>query len=97
MASKPGMAPKDGSHSHQQYPRRRDYNGPDSVGSQNVPANVILDTGSSTLAIKHSVYKPTADKNLKGTKYAQDVAYGTGGWAGQWWLRASAWESQGTM
>jgi len=59
-----------------------DYTAQILVGSQNVPANVILDTGSSTLAIKHSVYKPTADKNLKGTKYAQDVAYGTGGWAG---------------
>lgn len=59
-----------------------DYTAQIQVGSQNVTANVIMDTGSSTLAVKHSVYKPGSDANLKTTTYAQDVSYGTGGWAG---------------
>jgi hypothetical protein len=43
---------------------------------------VILDTGSSTIAVKMSAYKPTQDKDIQATPYAQDVMYGTGGWAG---------------
>jgi hypothetical protein len=59
-----------------------DYTAQISVGSQNAVANVIMDTGSSTLAVKQGTYRSNADKNLKPSAYAQDVAYGTGGWAG---------------
>jgi len=59
-----------------------DYTGTILVGSENAPANVILDTGSSTLAVKVGSYNPTKDGNLKATQYAQDITYGTGGWAG---------------
>lgn len=82
MATKASVAQKSVRVPISNIPGGGDYTAQIRVGSENIPANVILDTGSSTLAIKHSSYKPTADKNLKGTKYAQDVAYGTGGWAG---------------
>lgn len=59
-----------------------DYTAQLLVGSQNAPVNVILDTGSSTLAVKEGSYVPAADKNLKPSALAQDVTYGTGGWAG---------------
>ena len=82
MATKTGLAQKAVRIPINNIPANGDYTAQILVGSQNVPANVIMDTGSSTLAVKHSVYKPTADKNLKPTQYAQDVSYGTGGWAG---------------
>ena len=82
MTTKAGLAQKAVRIPISNIPGGGDYTAQIHVGSQNIPANVILDTGSSTLAVKHSVYKPTADKNLKATKYAQDVSYGTGGWAG---------------
>ena len=63
-------------------PANGDYTAQIQVGSQKAPANVIMDTGSSTLAVKNSVYKPASDTNLKPTTLAQDVTYGTGGWAG---------------
>ena len=59
-----------------------DYTAQILVGSANSPANVILDTGSSTLAVKETAYNPQHDKNLKPTTFAQDITYGTGGWAG---------------
>ena len=59
-----------------------DYTAQLLVGSQNAPVNVILDTGSSTLAVKEGSYRPATDKNLKASPLAQEVAYGTGGWAG---------------
>jgi len=43
---------------------------------------VILDTGSSTLAVDPKVYNGRNDRNLKTTTYGQLVTYGTGGWAG---------------
>jgi hypothetical protein len=52
------------------------------VGSQSAPCNVILDTGSSTLAVTPTAYDATGDKNLTPTTLAQLVEYGTGGWAG---------------
>jgi hypothetical protein len=52
------------------------------VGSNNTPANVILDTGSSTLALNQSTYQPLSDGDLRPTPYAQVITYGTGGWAG---------------
>jgi hypothetical protein len=82
MATKPAMAPKT-----IRIPITNVYGGGDytaqiTVGSQDAVVNVIMDTGSSTLAVKQGTYKPHADKNLKPTPYAQDVTYGTGGWAG---------------
>jgi hypothetical protein len=59
-----------------------DYTAQISVGSQKALCNVIMDTGSSTLAVKQGTYKPKADTSLKPSPYAQDVSYGTGGWAG---------------
>jgi len=59
-----------------------DYTGEISVGSQGTIANVILDTGSSTLAVVPRVYKIADDKNVTFTSFAQLVTYGTGGWSG---------------
>ena len=59
-----------------------DYTAEILVGSQAVPANVIVDTGSSTLAVQQTKYKAAGDKALNPTAWAQDVTYGTGGWAG---------------
>jgi hypothetical protein len=59
-----------------------DYSAQLLIGSKDVPANVILDTGSSTLAVTPKVYNAASDKNLKPTTLAQLVTYGTGGWAG---------------
>jgi len=59
-----------------------DYTGEIRVGSQGAVANVILDTGSSTLAVMPRVYDIDADKNVSFTSYAQAVKYGTGGWTG---------------
>jgi hypothetical protein len=59
-----------------------DYTAEILVGSQAVPANVILDTGSSTLAIVQTKYTAATDGDLNTTAWAQDVTYGTGGWAG---------------
>jgi Eukaryotic aspartyl protease len=59
-----------------------DYTGEIRVGSQGTVANVILDTGSSTLAVIPRVYDIDEDKNVSFTAYAQAVTYGTGGWSG---------------
>ncbi len=59
-----------------------DYTGEIRVGSQGTVANVILDTGSSTLAVMPRVYDIDEDKNVSFTSYAQAVRYGTGGWSG---------------
>ena len=59
-----------------------DYTGQISIGSQASVANVILDTGSSTLAVKPSVYNPATDADVSKTAFAQDIQYGTGGWTG---------------
>lgn len=59
-----------------------DYSAKILIGSGNAVANVILDTGSSTLAVDPSVYSGAGDGNLQTTTDAQLVLYGTGGWAG---------------
>ena len=59
-----------------------DYTGQIKIGSQGVVANVILDTGSSTLAVVPRVYKIAHDTDVSFTPYAQQVTYGTGGWSG---------------
>ena len=52
------------------------------IGSQQVPVDVLIDTGSSTLAIDLKKYQPDDDQHMNTTRYAQDVVYGNGGWAG---------------
>src|ERR1700730_9452821 len=59
-----------------------DYTAQIKIGSTGVPANVILDTGSSALAVKSSVYDPGADANMKPTTLAQDLVYGSASWPG---------------
>lgn len=52
------------------------------IGSEQTEIYVMLDTGSSTLAIDLQKYQPKSDQALVTTIYAQDVVYGQGGWAG---------------
>ena len=52
------------------------------IGSEQIAVDVMLDTGSSTLAINLEKYRPENDQHLQTTTYAQDVVYGSGGWAG---------------
>jgi Eukaryotic aspartyl protease len=59
-----------------------DYTGVISIGEHGVAANLILDTGSSTLAVQSKVYNPTRDPAAKTTKIAQEVQYGSGSWVG---------------
>lgn len=59
-----------------------DYTAPIMIGSQRAIANVILDTGSSTLAVVPRAYDPRSDTSIQATALAQDVTYGTGGWTG---------------
>jgi len=59
-----------------------DYSAQLAIGSKDAVANVILDTGSSTLAVEPSVYSGAGDTLLKPTTLIQLVTYGTGGWAG---------------
>jgi hypothetical protein len=59
-----------------------DYSAQLKIGAKGAVANVILDTGSSTLAVDPAVYSGTGDTDLKPTTLVQLVTYGTGGWAG---------------
>lgn len=59
-----------------------DYTGTLLVGSQRKPVNVLLDTGSSTLAVHQQAYDPTKDAQAKATNIAQEVQYGSGAWLG---------------
>jgi aspartyl protease len=60
-----------------------DYTGSIYVGSQKKPLNVILDTGSSTLAIDGHTYDAAKDKTAKITDIAQEVGYADGSsWVG---------------
>lgn len=53
-----------------------------SLGSGQCPLNVLLDTGSSTLAVTPGRYAPQHDTQLKPSAFAQQVTYGKGDWAG---------------
>ena len=53
-----------------------------SVGGSKTPVNVILDTGSSVLAVRESCYQRTEDPHFTATSYVQCVEYGSGGWYG---------------
>ncbi len=59
-----------------------DYTMELTVGSEHSIANVVLDTGSSTLCIHPQNYQAESDCYLRATAYAQEVNYGIGGWAG---------------
>jgi len=60
-----------------------DYTGSIYVGSQKKPLNVILDTGSSTLAIDGQTYDAAKDRTAKITDIAQEVGYADGSsWVG---------------
>jgi hypothetical protein len=52
------------------------------IGSEKIAVDVLIDTGSSTLAIDLKKYQPANDIHLTTTTFAQDVVYGQGGWAG---------------
>jgi hypothetical protein len=52
-----------------------DYTGTIYVGSQKKPCTVILDTGSSTLAVDGNFYDVTKDRSAKITDIAQEVEY----------------------
>jgi Eukaryotic aspartyl protease len=53
-----------------------------SIGQSRVRTNVILDTGSSALAVDGHVYNPSGDALAKTTKMAQAVQYMSGSWVG---------------
>jgi hypothetical protein len=60
-----------------------DYTAAVLVGTEGQSANVILDTGSSTLAVTQDAYNPALDTTPpQPTTLAQVILYGTGGWAG---------------
>ena len=59
-----------------------DYSAQVTIGAKGTVANVILDTGSSVLAVDPAVYSGSDDKDLKHSTLAQLITYNTGGWAG---------------
>ena len=60
-----------------------DYTGRLYVGSQRKEVNLLLDTGSSTLAVDRKSYDPQKDPKAKVTDLVQEVAYGDGSkWIG---------------
>jgi nucleoside phosphorylase len=59
-----------------------DYTAQLGIGAGGAKANLILDTGSSTLAVEPSAYSGAGDSALKPSTLLQLVTYGTGGWAG---------------
>ncbi len=61
---------------------RNDYSARLQIGAKGAVADVILDTGSSTLAVEPAVYSGSGDKALKRGTLMQLVDYGIGGWAG---------------
>lgn len=59
-----------------------DYTAAVKVGHNEQVANLILDTGSSTLVVQSEDYDPANDQQLQPTQYAQNITYGAGGWYG---------------
>lgn len=51
-------------------------------GRERRPANLVLDTGSSTLVVRPHAYNPDEDASLAPTSWAQALRYGVGAWAG---------------
>ncbi len=52
------------------------------IGCHQTKVKLLLDTGSSTIAVETKKYKPEEDFYLHPTSYAQAITYGLGGWAG---------------
>jgi hypothetical protein len=52
------------------------------VGGRRLAVDVILDTGSSTLAVDGRIFDPLKDPATKTTKLAQAIQYGSGSWVG---------------
>lgn len=52
------------------------------LGSERQPANLLLDTGSSTLAVSPRAYAAERDSAMSATPWAQAIQYGGGSWAG---------------
>jgi len=52
------------------------------LGGQRQRANLVLDSGSSTLAVLPTAYDPQRDTARAATSLAQQVSYGIGAWAG---------------
>lgn len=52
------------------------------LGSARAPAHLVLDTGSSTLAVSPGAYAAEHDTARSATPWAQDIQYGSGAWAG---------------
>src|SRR5690606_20612025 len=46
------------------------------------PAQLILDTGSSTLVVRPHAYVAARDGHLTATPWVQEIRYGGGAWAG---------------
>jgi hypothetical protein len=57
------------------------YTGLISIGD-NIKLNVILDTGSSTLAVDGRAFDPTQQPSAKTTRIAQEISYGANSWVG---------------
>lgn len=55
-----------------------DYTGKFYIGAQQKEVNLILDTGSSTIAVESQSYDPQQDQNMAATNLAQEVSYGDG-------------------
>jgi len=58
------------------------YTAPVALGSERRIANLLLDTGSSTLAVSPQAYVPERDTAMSTTPWAQDIRYAGGAWAG---------------
>jgi hypothetical protein len=53
-----------------------------SLGSERTPVRLIIDTGSSSLAVLAGAFDAAADGSLSATSWAQQLAYGEGAWVG---------------
>ncbi|MEC8418446.1 MAG: pepsin-like aspartic protease [Pseudomonadota bacterium] len=52
------------------------------VGTHQHAVHLILDTGSSTLAVNHTCYRLESDNHADFTYYTQSINYGVGSWHG---------------
>ncbi|MBY4599384.1 hypothetical protein K3217_28080 [bacterium BD-1] len=52
------------------------------LGEHGEPAQLILDTGSSSMVVRPKAYDPGRDGCLRATPWLQEVRYGGGAWAG---------------
>lgn len=62
--------------------REGDYTCVMEVGSGTVKVNLILDTGSSVLAVHSHKYNPSNDSHAEFTHLAQSISYNSGAWSG---------------